>query len=72
MVAVVLTVVTGGLYLLYRKYRRAPAGSGRWRDDGGGLAGVREPRHPLPRDFVGAAEAGAVADRLAQVSVPAP
>lgn len=59
MLAVIaITVLTGGLYLLVlARRRRVPAGTGRWRDDGGGLAGVREPRRPLPRDLVGAAAA---------------
>jgi hypothetical protein len=54
---IAVTVVTGGLYLLVRHHRRQPAGAGRWRDEGGGPAGVREPRRPLPRDLVGAAAA---------------
>lgn len=60
---IVVTVATGGLYLLVRRRRRVPAGTGRWRDDGGGLAGVREPRRPLPKDLVGAAAAEPVAER---------
>jgi hypothetical protein len=55
--AILLTIVTGGWYLVGRHRRREPAGSGRRRDDGGGLAGVREPRRPLPRDLTGAAAA---------------
>jgi hypothetical protein len=57
LIAILLTVLTGGLYLVARRRSRVPAGSGRWHEDGGGLAGVREPRRPLPRDLVGAAAA---------------
>lgn len=57
LVTILATAATGGLYLLFRRRRRVPAGTGRRRDDGGGLAGVREPRRPLPRDLVGAAAA---------------
>jgi len=55
--AVLATVATGGLLYLLRRRRRVPAGGGRGPDDGGGLAGVREPRRPLPRDLVDAAAA---------------
>jgi len=47
----------GGLLLFWRK-RRKPAGAGgRGRDDDGGLAGVREPRRPLPPTLVDAGAA---------------
>ncbi|HET8590418.1 MAG TPA: hypothetical protein VFM01_12365 [Nakamurella sp.] len=56
--AVLLIIVTGGLALLLRRRRgRRVAAGGRGPDDGGGLAGVREPRRPLPKDLVGAAAA---------------
>jgi hypothetical protein len=58
LLAVLATVATGGLYLLLRRRRRVAAGrTGRGPDDGGGLAGVREPRRPLPTTLVGAAAA---------------
>ena len=58
LLAVLATVATGGLYYLLRRRRRVVAGrSGRGPDDGGGLAGVREPRRPLPTTLVGAGAA---------------
>ena len=58
LLAALATVATGGLFYLLRRRRRVRAGAaGRGPDDGGGLAGVREPRRPLPRDLIGAAAA---------------
>lgn len=58
-VTVLAVLATGGVLLLIRRARRhrVGAGSSRRGDDGGGLAGVREPRRPLPKDLVGAAAA---------------
>ena len=51
---VAAAAAVGGL-LLFFMYHRKPAGSGgRGRDEGGGLAGVREPRRPLPPTLVDA------------------
>jgi hypothetical protein len=46
-----------GGFLAFWRWRRQPAGAGRRPDDGGGLAGVREPRRPLPPVLRGAAAA---------------
>ena len=46
----------GGLVLFWRRRRPAGSGSGR-RDGGGGLAGVREPRRPVPPTLVDAVAA---------------
>jgi hypothetical protein len=43
-----------GAALAFWRWRRAPAGAGRRPDDGGGLAGVREPRRPVPPVLSGA------------------
>jgi hypothetical protein len=54
----VLAVIgTAGLILLVRRRRRRPVVPGRRGEDGGGTAGVREPRRPLPTTLVGAAAA---------------
>lgn len=54
--SVALVAVIGGSLLFWRS--RRPAGSGgRPGDDGGGLAGVREPRRPVPPTLVDAAAA---------------
>jgi hypothetical protein len=43
--------------LAFWRWRRQPAGAGRRPDDGGGLAGVRELRRPVPPVLSGAAAA---------------
>jgi hypothetical protein len=46
----------GGL-LLFNRSRRSAGSGGRGPDHGGGLAGVREPRRPVPPTLVDAAAA---------------
>lgn len=46
-----------GALLAFWRWRRQPAGAGRRPEDGGGLAGVREPRRPVPPVLSGAAAA---------------
>jgi len=46
-----------GAALAFWRWRRERAGAGRRPDDDGGLAGVREPRRPVPPVLSGAAAA---------------
>jgi hypothetical protein len=49
---VAVVAAMGGLLLFFRSRRKPAGGGGRGRDDDGGLAGVREPRRPLPPTLV--------------------
>jgi len=54
--SVALIVAVGGSLLFWRS-RRSAGAAGRRRGDGGGLAGVREPRRPVPPTLVDAGAA---------------
>ncbi|MFN2495082.1 MAG: hypothetical protein ABR608_04130 [Pseudonocardiaceae bacterium] len=59
---------------LLRFRRPVPAGAGpeRWRDDGGGSAGVREPRRPRPHGPQGGAAARELPREEQRVVLPDP
>jgi hypothetical protein len=54
---VAAAAAVGGLLLFWRSRRRRASTGGRGRGDDGGLAGVREPRRPVPPTLVDAGAA---------------